>query len=279
MDGHFSAFSFVDQIDYLEPAVRIRGHYKIPAHLSVFPTSLVAEATGQLAAWAAMAAVDFTHRPVAGIAGRIDLVSEARPGHLLDLTADIQSVDTETVGYAGTASVDGLPIVRLEDCVGPMMPVEEFDDPRSLRDRFHLLRTDGARPEAFAGVAPPELEPAGGEPGVSAKAILRVPATAPFFADHFPRRRVFPGTLLMHSNLLTASALASSISVGEITAWVPKFVSDVKLRTFIPPGGTLNLEAKHVRSSESSLNISVESRINGKLIGSAEFLFVRKAYS
>ena len=50
MDHHFRAFSFVDRINAIEPGVRISGSYTIPVGLAEFPMSLVAEATGQLAA-------------------------------------------------------------------------------------------------------------------------------------------------------------------------------------------------------------------------------------
>jgi 3-hydroxymyristoyl/3-hydroxydecanoyl-(acyl carrier protein) dehydratase len=274
MNGHFRAFSFVDRITGLEPGVSIRGHYTIPPAVDAFPASLVAEAVGQLAAWAAMAAVDFTHRPVAGIAGRIELLSAVRPGQVLDLAAELESVDTETVGYRGTAHADGTPVTRLLDCVGPMVPVEEFDDPQSLRDRFVLLSTGGADPGAFGGLPALDLECGGGERGQVARAVLQVPANAPFFADHFPRRPVFPGTLLMQANLQTAALLAAGLSSGDGAAWVPRVVLEVKLRTFISPGETLHLEAKRSESSDTSLVTAVESRNNQRLIGSAKIRFV-----
>jgi len=102
MDGHFCAFSFVDRITSLERGVSIRGHYAIPSKVDAFPASLVAEAVGQLAAWAAMTAVDFSHRPVAGIASTVDLLSVVRPGQVLDLAAELESADTDSVGYCGT---------------------------------------------------------------------------------------------------------------------------------------------------------------------------------
>ena len=68
MDDHFRAFSFVDRIQPDTGGAQIRGSYQIPEALTEFSSSLVAEAVGQLAAWAAMVAVDFRARPVAGIA-------------------------------------------------------------------------------------------------------------------------------------------------------------------------------------------------------------------
>ncbi len=55
--------------------------YVIPSELRDFPLALVGEAIGQLAAWAAMAAVEFGQRPVAGLAGSIELLhAPVRPG-------------------------------------------------------------------------------------------------------------------------------------------------------------------------------------------------------
>jgi 3-hydroxymyristoyl/3-hydroxydecanoyl-(acyl carrier protein) dehydratase len=269
MDGHFRAFSFVDRIIRFEPGIRVSGQYAIPATLDAFPASLVAEAVGQLAAWAAMAAVDCSHRPVAGIAGAIELLAPVCPGQVLDLAAELESVDTETTGYCGTAHVNGTPVIRLRDCVGPMVPVVDFDNPQSVRDRLTLLRTVGTAPGAFGGLPALPLERCGGEPGQRARARLSVPADAPFFADHFPRRPVFPGTLLMHANLQTAALLAAEVASGG-GAWVPRIISDVKLRTFISPGDILDLEAKRTVHSDRAWSVAVESRLHQRLVGSAD---------
>src|SRR4029453_13118541 len=130
----------------------IRGSYAIPSGIETFPTVLVAEAVGQLAAWAAMSAVEFQSRPIAGLAANIDLLSTVRPGQVLELAADLETVDAEAAAYDGTLYSDGIPGVRLKHCVGPMVPVEEFDDPRALRERFALLCGVGAPPGAFGGV-------------------------------------------------------------------------------------------------------------------------------
>ena len=279
MDPHFRSFSFVDRIASVEPGVCIRGQYAIPQAVDAFPASLVSEAVGQLAAWAAMAAVGFTHRPVAGIAGRIELLAPVRPGHLLELAADLESVDNETAGYSGTAHADGRLVIRLQDCVGPMVPVPEFDDPQALRARFALLTTLGATPGGFGDLPALDAQRDGGERGQSARAILNVPAAAPFFADHFPRRPVFPGTLLMHANLQTAAWLATEVPTAEGAAWVPRVVSEVKLRTFIAPGESLRLEARRTGRPDTGLSVVVESRIQQRLVGSATIQFAQEVQS
>jgi 3-hydroxymyristoyl/3-hydroxydecanoyl-(acyl carrier protein) dehydratase len=272
MDDRFCAFSFVDRITSLEVGSSVRGLYAIPRNVEAFPVSLVAEAVGQLAAWAAMTAVDFSHRPVAGIAGRIELLSMVQPGQVLELGAELESADTDTVGYCGRASVDGSPVLRLLDCVGPMVPLDDFDEPEAVRARCGVLRTVGATPGGFRGLPALALERGECEPGNIARAILSVPSEAPFFADHFPRRPVFPGTLLMHACMQTgAMAVNGSSSAGA--TWLPRMVSSMKLRSFISPGVTLNLEARVTQSSESELRVAIESRLGQRLIGSADVQF------
>ena len=278
MDHHFRAFSFVDRITAIEPGVRISGSYAIPAALAEFPMShagfplsLVAEATGQLAAWSAMAAIDFSHRPVAGLAGRVELLREVRPGDTLELSAELENADTSDVAYGGCASVNGEPVLRLHHCMGPMVPIGEFDDPELLRARLALLRGEGAVPGAFTGVPAFSLDDLVIEngPPANARAKLQVPADAAFFGDHFPKRPVFPGTLLMNMNLKLVTALAAGVPVRPGVRWVPRAVADMKLRDFISPGDLLTIEAKVMRHEGDLLKISVETRNEKGRLGAA----------
>lgn len=277
MDDHFRAFSFVDRITSVQPAARIEGRFAIPPGLDAFPSSLVAEAVGQLAAWAAMAAVQFASRPVAGIAGRIELLADVRPGQLLELSADLETVDPDDVAYRGGAQVDGVPVIRLHDCVGPMVPMAGFDDPEAVRGRYTLLCEAGAAPGGFEGVPALRIERTGGETGRWVGACLQVPATAPFFADHFRRQPVFPGTLLLHANLQLAAALAAELpATNPQDHWTPRTVSDVKLRAFIPPGDRLELEAKLDACSSHSATVTVTTRKGPRLLGGAQVTFARE---
>jgi 3-hydroxymyristoyl/3-hydroxydecanoyl-(acyl carrier protein) dehydratase len=273
MNPHFCAFSFVDRITRIEPGVGARGRYTVPAQLNGFPISLAAEAVGQLAAWAAMAAMNFEFRPVAGIAGKVHLLSPVRPGMVLDLSADLKTAESDAVAYGGEVRVNGTTVVRLENCVGPMVHVRDFDDPAGVRARFDLICSDGAVPGAFEGVPVIPLGRIGGERGRSMSATLAVPAAAPFFLDHFPRRPVFPGTLQMQANLELVSWLAAELAPpSNGTAWKPQTISDVKLRTFIAPNDHLELEAKLTELTADSALISVETRKQKRLTGSARVL-------
>lgn len=265
MAERFESFSFVDRITSLAPGVRTSGRYTIPGVIDRFPLSLVAEAIGQLAAWAAMSQLDFRLRPVAGLAGEAVFARDVVPGETLDLEVAIERCDEEAVAYGGRATVAGVPVLALAHCVGPMLPMEEFDAPDAVRGDFEVLRGAGAPTGRFPGVAPREvgvLERAAGE---RLRAELRVPAHAPFFGDHFPRRPVFPGTLLLDTQIELAAMLAREAApmrgAGVLAA---SRVTDVKMRAFIPPGQVLELRLDLQSATAAGATIGVSARANGK---------------
>jgi 3-hydroxymyristoyl/3-hydroxydecanoyl-(acyl carrier protein) dehydratase len=273
MDGHFRAFSFVDRITSDKPGAQIRGWYEIPSRLESFSLALVAEATGQLAAWSAMAALDFKVRPVAGIAASVELLAPVHPGQRIELAADLDSVDADAVSYCGIARADGIPVMKLNHCVGPMLPQEDFDDTQAVKNRYALLCESGATPGAFGGVPEIYFQNITREPGQWIRATLPIPASAPFFLDHFPRRPVFPGTLFMHEVLELTGDLAATIPAPENSKWIARIISDSKLRTFIPPGDSLDFEAKIAKHENNSLLISVEARKGKRVTGSGRVEF------
>ncbi|HEX6945506.1 MAG TPA: hypothetical protein VF196_04875, partial [Casimicrobiaceae bacterium] len=146
MTDHFAAFSFVDRITDYAPGRHARGTFAIPAQAGSFPPALVAEAVGQLAAWVAMEHIRYRGRPVAALANETRFLRGVAPGDTLELAVDIETADDEAVAYRGTADVAGARVIELIDCLGPMLPVAEFDDPAALAERFALLTGAGAPP-------------------------------------------------------------------------------------------------------------------------------------
>ena len=104
----------------------------------------------------------------------------------------------------------------------------------------------------------------------SAKATFQIPESAPFFGDHFAKNPVFPGTLLMDTNLRFAETLASEISPAN---WKASGMSNVKLRAFMPPGESLDLLARVDEKSADSLTIFVETKRGKRRNSSARIHF------
>lgn len=265
MAERFSAFSFVDRITEFEAGTRAKGEFAVPEGLPSFPACLVAEAVGQLAAWVAMARVGFRRRPVAGLAGETRFLREVKPGQRLDLEVELESCDEEAVAYSGRARVAGTEVLALKHCVGPMLPLEDFDAPEAVQAQFQVLRESGVRGGRFRGIAPPELRVTDRRAGERIRATMQVPAAAPFFADHFPRRAVFPGTLLLDSQIRLARGLADELPRPGASPLVPARVKNVKIRSFIVPGQAIELEAQLSQVGDV-VEATLTARSNGKQI-------------
>jgi 3-hydroxymyristoyl/3-hydroxydecanoyl-(acyl carrier protein) dehydratase len=260
--GRYASFTFVDRITVLEPGVAAQGTFHVPAHAGVFPSSLLAEATGQLAAWVAVAKFGFRLRPGAGIAHETIYGSVPRAGDTLDMEIRIDSCEDDAVAYQGWCRIDGKTVLELRDSVGPMLPLSDFDDPAAMRAFYDLLRSSGAPVDRFAGIEVVPLAPLAHEPGRSASARLDVPHEAPYFADHFPRRPVFPGTLLLDRMTTLGAGVARETAAGRQV--FARRVTDVKLRTFTLPGATLTLHAAVESAGDRTIQATLEARAEGQ---------------
>jgi 3-hydroxymyristoyl/3-hydroxydecanoyl-(acyl carrier protein) dehydratase len=268
MIGHFGAFSFVDRITGLEPGKRARGRYAVPSHLSRFSPCLALEAGGQLAAWIAMAGLDFRIRPVAGVASGLRFGAPVKPGQTLDLRVEIDSCDEQAVSYSAWAHADGVEVMAMEHSVGPMLPMEEFDAPDAVRNRFELLCAGGAPAGTFWGVPEHDIEITELAPGKSLRTMLRVPRGSLFFSDHFARRPVFPATLLLDAQIQVSLVAAAGSSHWPAGASLRATrAPDMKIRAFIPPGELVELTVDLSRLGEAGIMAArTSARVRGKQV-------------
>jgi 3-hydroxymyristoyl/3-hydroxydecanoyl-(acyl carrier protein) dehydratase len=269
VSGRYAAFTFCDRIAAYEPAKRARGLFHVPAHVEAFPACLVAEATGQLAAWVSMANIGFRGRPVAALAAETRFLGEVQPGDTLELAVDIEHCDAESVAYSGAASVNGAKVLELVDAVAPMLPQDEYDAPEDLEAFFRRLLDAGASTDRFPGAAPPPMSVLDLEHGVSARASLAVPADAPYFADHFPRRPVFPATLLLDSGIRLAVQVASTHAPWRGHEVAPVRVTNVKMRDWILPGQTVELRIDQQAASGELMRLGLSAVRGDRTVATA----------
>jgi 3-hydroxymyristoyl/3-hydroxydecanoyl-(acyl carrier protein) dehydratase len=266
MVDHFAAFSFVDRITGLSPGKHARARFAIPADVDAFPPCLMAEAVGQLAAWVAMSHIDFRGRPVAALANETRFLRAAKPGDVLDLHVDIHDVDDDAVAYEGHADIDGERAIELVDCLGPMLPLADFDDPRAMAARFALLTDGGATPGRFHGVRrPPDR----------ARRRRRRCSTFPrprrSSTTIFPRRPVFPATLMLDAQIELAVCVARE-------TWrdaTPVRMTNVKVRSFTPPGTRLVLGADVRERGERETTFNLSAHADGKSVATARVVIAQ----
>jgi 3-hydroxyacyl-[acyl-carrier-protein] dehydratase len=103
------------------------------------------------------------------------------------------------------------------------------------------------------------------------RATLRVPASAPFFADHFPRCPVLPGTLLLDAMFRFACTVAQDLEPrGQMAAWAARRASGVKLRAFIAPGDTLDIEARLLERKPQRMRLRLSASVGERSVARAQ---------
>jgi 3-hydroxymyristoyl/3-hydroxydecanoyl-(acyl carrier protein) dehydratase len=143
-----------------------------------------------------------------------------------------------------------------------MLPLAEFDDPRAMAERFALLTDGGAAPGRFHGVNRPPIVRDGN------KALLDVPAAAPFFNDHFPRRNVFPATLMLDAQI----ELALSVARETWPDAAAVRMTNVKVRSFTPPGTQLTLGADERAREGREATFNLSAHAGGKPVATARLV-------
>jgi 3-hydroxyacyl-[acyl-carrier-protein] dehydratase len=93
---------------------------------------------------------------------------------------------------------------------------------------------------------------------------------APYFGDHFPRRPVFPGTLLMDAlaslSLQLVQQSGPLAAAGEL---VTRKVTQVKIRSFTAPGARLQLEVLLQDADAQRARLKVSARSDDKTVATA----------
>ena len=264
------SFLFVDRIDALD-ADAARGQLDLAPGTRVVPPWLVIEAIGQLAAWIAMQRTEFRSRPVAALAADVRLGDAAEGGNLVGpvtLAAHIERCDGRAVLYSGTAHCAAGLIADLRRSVGPLLPVEVFDDPDALRRRLAELRAGTAPPRTDSALPRGVLSAIEPLEGGAHRALLAVPTAAPFFADHFPRRAVYPASLLADAQSQLGLLVAAAVLGLDRTRLRAAALRDFKVRAFSEPGQLLTLHAvpDGVRDGLATVRVSAEA--GGKRVAS-----------
>ncbi len=265
-------FVFVDRIIAIS-ADHARGELHWAADGPPVPEWLAIEAVGQLAAWIAIARCEFASRPVAALVGEVQLAHGADRGPLA-LEARIDRLDGRAVLYSGSARCGTTEVAVLRRCVGPLLPMEAFDDPAAVRQRFERLCAGPATAagRGASGVPSVTVEPAEILDG-TARAQLRVPLAAEFFVDHFPRRPVFPASLLAEAqNRITRPIVARALGTVPEGVGIVR-IADFKVRAFSPPGQVLELGAVARPAHEDGAVVDVSAHADGRRIGAGTFTY------
>jgi len=288
-------FLFVDQILELESGKRVVGIKHVTAHDSYLKpgkngstqllSCIVGEALGQLGAWCVMHANNFTQRPVAGVVGEVNIYNEVYLGDSILLETVIDSLNDEAVFYHSTATVKGEIVCTLNNALGPLLPMQDFNDPAEVKRQFNMIYRPGNIPTLPASHLNPALKAPVTQPivfdkiiawekGKQAVAQKNISLIAPYFDDHFARKPVFPLSLLLECKLQLAYDFIAELFDTDINSLFSSItLRKVKMSDFVSPGQIVTTTLSLKEKSENSVILSFQSHSNDKRICVAEAEF------
>ena len=267
------SFQLIDQILSIRPGEQATGVLQPAGGAETLPLGLLVEAVGQLASWATIPELAFEHRPVAASAGLVEALRVPVPGAPLEIEVTITAIRRQAISYHGIASSEGTPCLSLQRAIGPLLPMEEFDDKERVKQLFEELCDGGIppRPTHQPEDNQPNIQLEHDESGKGLAGSFRLPEKSVIYSDHFPRHPVFPATLLLQAQIdATRQAYARPDgSLPEI-----RELRGVKIRAFSGPGEQLSFRAIEQKADKSELQFRLESNRDETRV-SAATLYLR----
>lgn len=298
------SFLFVDRILALSLGQSIYGLKHISAddfylekesedRLAFFP-ALIGETLGQLVAWNVMQVHQFKLRPVAGLVDKAYPLAPAYLGETVALEGHIESLDEKAVRYHAKASIAGKTIFEIENALGPLLAMEDFIDPTEAKAQFHQIYRPDADLKATifderinlslsssASLSELKTYPLHSDGLLELKpkeyliAVKNLSRSAPYFAEHFPRKPVFPMTLWIATQMqLLKQFLAVSWPSSDSSQAVYRLqvLQNIKMKTFLQPGDSLLCRLFVKEKTEQGCIIQCVTELQGKKIGTLEMV-------
>ena len=296
-------FLFVDRILELEKGkcatgiknVSFSDEYlvNIVPNFPVMPRSLTMESIAQLISWLVIISKDFAVKPVAVMTENIKLSGYAKPGDQLLIRAEIKSMHENDALCNGTIEVDGKIITELTNGVCAFIPLEELEDIATVKEKAFLL-TGNRNLQEFIDKAGSSVDKPrtfnndnyfdlnlvdkilNMEIGQNIQGVKSLSMTEDFIVDHFPKRHVMPGTMIIESfTHLSEKLLQETVKAktGQHIKILIKESHKVKFRNYVKPGDQVLLDINLINLTDSTATVKAKATVNKKLVTSAQMEF------
>lgn len=143
-------FHLIDRIDEYQPHrwVRARKLTSITEEIweespegLVMPRPLVLESLCQAAAWLIVASTERRKRAALLQIGSVSFVGDVRPGDVLELRGEVESMSDEMAVLTGVALVDEVPVLRATDVMCALINADELQElGETARLQLQLIR-------------------------------------------------------------------------------------------------------------------------------------------
>lgn len=296
-------FLFVDRILEIEKGKSAKGiknvsfsdEYlvNIVPNYPVMPRPLTIEAIAQLISWLVIWSKDFTVKPVAVMTECTKFYDNIRPGDQMVIRASIKSMHDEDALCEGSVEVDGKIVTELINGVCGFVPLDDLEDIRTVKSRAFSLF--GRRtldefinsPEFKAqregcidndrnfnlNVVDKVIEL---KPGEFISGVKSLTMTESFVTDHFPKKHVMPGTMIIEIISQLSERLLEKTLGGESGTKIKLLIikSDkVKFRKYVVPGDQMFFNVTLTEMKDETVSIKAKVMVDEKLVSSGKLEF------
>lgn len=147
-------FHLIDRVDSYEPSRSVRGrkvaslseeYWEDSGSGPVMPQPFMLEALCQAGTWLIMISTERRKRAALLQVGSVDYLGDVRPGDILELEGNVESMNEEIAVLSGRASVDGKTVLEAKDIMCALIPAGDLADlDDTLRLQKMLTRAKGA---------------------------------------------------------------------------------------------------------------------------------------
>lgn len=296
-------FLFVDRILEIEKGKFAKGiknvsysdEYlvNIVPNFPLMPRSLSVEAIAQLISWLVIYTKDFSAKPIAVMIDKTKFHDVIRPGDQLFIRAEINSMHKDEALCSGTAEVNGKIVTELHNGICAFIPIEELEDTLTVKRKFlslfgrknlHEFLKDAdlkSRDNSYLNsdnnfnlnlmdkVVEIEI-------GKRVRGIKNITMTEDFIVDHFPKKHVMPGTMIVESFIQLSEKLLSDTIKAQRGSTVKILFDEsrkLKFRQYVKPGDKMVVDINLIDLQNDTALVKAKATVDNKLVTAGELKF------
>lgn len=143
-------FYLVDRVDAYEPGQSVRArkltsraeeYWEDTGDGEVMPLPLVLEALCQAGAWLVIISTEVRQRAALLSVGAVRFLDDVRPGDVLILEGNVETMGDEVAVLSGRVTVDGRPVLEADEIMCALIATGDLTDPAEVeRLRVQITR-------------------------------------------------------------------------------------------------------------------------------------------
>lgn len=146
-------FHLIDRVESWEPSKSVRGrkvtslsedYWEDDGDGPVMPYPFILEALCQAGTWLIMISTDRRKRAALLSIGSVDFLGSVRPGDVVELEGDVDSMSDEVAVISGRAFVDGTPVLEAKEIMCALIDAETLADLDDTERLQQMLTKEGS---------------------------------------------------------------------------------------------------------------------------------------